>query len=259
MPLHDAYARRTPYELAFPDLEGARAHFRAVEDEAEERGADPAADPEVFVMLEAVGRALRELRAPGEDAALIRQHGVLLWHAYRFWAAGETPTLLRLHAARYLLDPFTAPSWDGGVDPSAGYLQLPQHLVWVREDEGASPQSLDGFFWAATDDALHLLLAIGMRDDRPGLSVVPLGGLPLEEAPAWTDAAGRPDGGDFESTMPGAGLEGLKELRTAGEALKLAARALWHLGRVGGERREPPSGRAGPAPSALPHRIVDLE
>lgn len=262
MAIHDAYLRRTPYELAFPDLEDARARFTAFEAEAREREADVEDDPAAFVMLASVGQALRALRGPDEKADLIRQHGRLLWHAYRLWKAGEEPALLTLHALRYLLDPGTAFSWDGALPAPAGYAQLPQHLVWIRGGDEDRPESMDGFFWAGTGDGrLFLLVALGMRSDRPGLTVVPIEGLPLADAPTWTDGTMRPGGGDFASDMPGADLEGLYEVRSAGEAVKLAARALRHLGTVEGERREagpePAEGEA--PPSRLRHRIVDLE
>lgn len=262
MAIHDAYLRRTPYELAFPDLEDARARFAAFEAEAREREADVEDDPAAFVMLASVGRALRALRGPDDDADLIRQHGRLLWHAYRLWKAGEEPALLTVHAVRYLLDPGTTLSWEGALPAAAGYAQLPQHLVWIRGGDEGPPESLDGFFWAGTRDGrLLLLMAMGMRSDRPGLSVVPIEGLPLADAPAWTEGTMRPGGRDFASDMPGAELEGLYEVRSAGEAVKMAARALHHLGAVEGERREPaPDPMEGGAPaSRLPHRIVDLE
>ena len=36
MPLHDEYARLTPFEIAFPDLEEAELSFQQVAEEAEE-------------------------------------------------------------------------------------------------------------------------------------------------------------------------------------------------------------------------------
>ena len=269
MAIHDAYLRRTPYELAFPDVAHARERFAAFEAEAEERGTPVVDDPEAFVMLGSVGRSLRELRGPGEDPALIAQHGRLLWHAYRLWKVGELSALVSLPAVRRLLDSDADAPWQGELPAAAGYLQLPQHLVWIRPDEEATPESLDGFFWAQVgDDRLALLLVVGIRGDRPGFSVVPLDDLPLEEASSWTSAAMRPGGGDFVSTLPGAELEGLHELRSAGEAVKLAARCLGLWERTSAEARPPAAGAAGaargapgagPRPSGLVHRIIDVE
>lgn len=263
MPSHDAYARLTPYELAFPDLATARERFAAIEAEVEERGEAAAADPEALTLLAAAGETLREVRAPDEDPARIRQHGHLLWHGFRMWRAGEPVVLLGVHGARYVLDPGTDDPWDGSLPAPAGYLQLPQHLVWIRDTEGGTPESLDGFFWAsAPGGRLFLLLATGLREGRPGLAVVPLDGLPLDDAPSWASLRLRDGGDDFASSLPGAELEGLYELRSGGEAVKLAARALRHVGRVEGRRREPgdpAEAGEGPRPSRLPHRIVNLD
>ena len=121
------------------------------------------------------------------------------------------------------------------MSDTAGYAQLPQHLVWVRSDEDSPPESLDGFFWVrSSDEHLGLLLALGMRGERPGLSVVSLGELPLAEASEWSRLPARDGGGDFSSSIPGSDLEGLYELRSGGEALKLAARVLWRIECGGG-------------------------
>ena len=77
-----------------------------------------------------------------------------------------------------------------------------------------------------------------MRGERPGLSVVALSDLPLSEACDWSGLPAREEGGDFSSSIPGSELEGLYELCSAGEALKLAARVLWRLECGTGARAE---------------------
>ena len=54
MPLHDAYARLTPFELAFPDPDAVDDFVRSVEEEAEAREVD-ASDRMAFSMLGSVG------------------------------------------------------------------------------------------------------------------------------------------------------------------------------------------------------------
>ena len=259
MPVHDAFARITPYELFFPDLELARTHFAAISREADERRTD-VRDPDAFVMLAASGKALREVRGSGDDPALIRQYGLLLYHAFHFCRQGEPLYLVLGAGLREFLsrDP-EMEGWIPALDPPAGYAQLPQHLVWVRASEDAPPESLDGFYWTRSgEDRFALLLALGMRSDRPGLSVVPLADLPLGEAAAWARLATREDGADFSSSLPGSELEGLYELRSTGEALKLAARVLWRLerGAVPATSASAERSAAGPRASALAYRRV---
>jgi hypothetical protein len=257
MAVHDAYARLTPYELSFPDLGFARLHFGAIREEAEARQVD-LRDPTAFVMLASTGQALREIRGPEDDPALIRQYGFLLYHTYHFCEAGEPLYLASAAAVRPLLEqqPDTA-GWQPDLEPSAAYVQLPQHLVWVRAVESVPPESLDGFFWVRTGvDRFGLLFALGMRGDRPGLSVVPVADLPIDEAGDWSRMDMRDGGGDFTTTIPGSEIDGLYELRSTGEALKLAARVLWGLERDGADEAvaAAPSEDGGPRPSNLAYR-----
>jgi hypothetical protein len=259
--VHDAYARLTPYELSFPDLGFARSHFRAIRGEAEARQVD-LRDPSAFVMLASTGQALREIRGPHDDPALIRQYGYLLYHSYHFCAAGEPLYLAGAAAVRPLLDaePDTA-GWQPDLEPAAAYVQLPQHLVWVRAGAEMAPESLDGFFWARSGEGrFALLFALGMRGDRPGLSVVPVPDLAVVEAGDWARMEMREEGGDFSSTIPGAEIDGLYELRSIGEALKLAARVLWGFERAGAGEELPAAGGpdGGPRPSGLAYRFLQV-
>lgn len=296
MALHDTYARITPYELFLPDPEFADERFPVVEEEAEERGAD-LLDPDAFVMLLPVGEALRDLRGPGDDPARIREHGRLLFHAYHLWRADAPLFLLSTAAARYVVE--GGPEAAELAPPApAGYLQLPWHLFWTRSEppggadaaadgrEGGTgagpagaggvaggatgeagetrPESVDGLFWVAGGGRLSVLVASGLRRDRPGFSVMPLPPVASAEASAWGGTTFRDDGQDFRSAMPGAELEGLYELRTPGEVLKLLVRAFAHLDRVEGAREEAAAAVAGggvdaPPPSRLPFVRILLE
>jgi hypothetical protein len=164
--------------------------------------------------------------------------------------------------------------WEGEVDgdadelPPSSYIQLPQHLVWARTGSGP-PASVDGFFRTIVlERRMHLLPVVGMLDGRPGFTVLPLPGLPLGDAPTWATADMRQGGEDFSSEMPGADLERLYEVQTAGEVLKLLARATaWirrfpdQVGTPGGAgRRGGVDGEddEGPAPSELSGRRIAL-
>lgn len=258
MALHDDYLRRTPFELAFPDAGAARALVADIAREAEERGSDPG-DPGAFVMLGTVGEFLRRLRGPDASAEAIHDYAALVFHAFHFLEAGSPVTLLGTHAARYLTG--------GGVGaaapvlPSAaGYVQLPRNLFWVHPAPEAAAEAVDGLFWTASGGVLHVLLAVGLHEGRPGLGVVPLPEAPLADMEAWLTAPSRPEGEDFATTLPGGEMEGLHSLTTAGEALKLLARIFAYVARFPEALVEgpvPPEGAA-PAPSSLPYRKAVL-
>ncbi|UCC24196.1 MAG: hypothetical protein JSU98_10700 [Gemmatimonadales bacterium] len=116
------------------------------------------------------------------------------------------------------------PSDSPGGLPSSTYVQLPQHLFWVREDPAERPLSLDGFFWTVTGETLHVLGVVDFQSGGDGIRVLPLPGVPFGEREQWLHQSMRPGGEDFRSDIPGGEMEGLYELRTAGELLKLAAR-----------------------------------
>ena len=256
MSIHDRYARLTPYELAFGDLDVARERFRGLEREARERGLD-LAEPARLPALGAAAVVLGELGRDEAGPAEVRQRGLLLFHAFWLWRAGETLHLVGTDSARAVVEGRVPVERAGELPAAAGYVQLPQHLFWTEAPEGDAPESLDGFFWAAPGDGsrLFVLLVSGVRPDRPGFSVVPVPPSHLDEARVWLGASMRPDAPDFESHMPGADLEGLYELRTAGEGLKLAAGVL-ALSVAEPPERLPPWGGEGPAlptPSRLPY------
>lgn len=264
MVARDAYARVTPYELAFPDRALAEERFSRVVDEAEEASGDePLHDPGRFLRLVSVSRTLAELRPADEGSERAHRHGVLLYHAFHFWRAGEPLYLLTVHAARYLVE--SGPARAPAVRPPgpAGYLQLPRYLFWSRPTDEESPEPVDGFFWAAPGDGrLSVLLACGIRGDRPGLSVVPLPTLPLADGPEWLESPARPEGEDFSSTLPGGEMDRLYSLETAGEVLKLVARFFLHLESVPGaavEEEPLEAAEEGPRPTGLPYRRVGLE
>lgn len=271
MPFHDAYARLTPFELAFPDREFVEERFaRILEDGEVEADGEALRDPGRFLSLVAVTETLAELRPPGEPSERIHRHGVLLYHGFHFWAAGEPLYLLAVHGARYLVESRAPADEEAGADGApgprppepSGYLQLPRYLFWTRPTEDGTPEPVDGIFWAAPGgERLDLLAACGLREDRPGLSVVPLPSVPLADAPEWLEARVRPGGEEFESTLPGGEMERLYSFETAGEVLKLTARFFHHVASAPEAVTEepPPEGDPdGPPPTRLQWRRVGL-
>ena len=261
MPIHDSYARTTPYELLLPTEGFAEEWFPKIREEAEGRGGSLAL-AESFVLLAEAALALREIRGEEDAPELIQQHGALLFHAFHFHEGGEPLYLIETAVVRFLVE--NGPEegeWEPKLPGKAGYLQLPQHLFWTAGEDGDAPESLDGIFWSAPDgESVTLLVVMGIRKDRSGLAVVPLPNLPLSAAAPWASMAVRPDGDDFQSSLPGAEMEGLYSLASGAEALKLAMRVLWYLdvfpGRVTAGQGPESEAEGDPAPSQLPYRRV---
>ena len=259
MPFHDEYLRRTPLELAFPDAEAAGARMAEIAREVEARNVD-VGDPGAFAMLASVNGLLKEMVGEAAPADEILRFAVLLFHAYHHHRAQAPTLLVTTPVCRYLVG---GPGDGGAPAPPApaGYAQLPRHLFWIQGDAEAPAEAVDGFFWSAAGDAFHVLLAVGMRDGRPGLAVVPLPEAPLAEVATWARETIRPSGNDFATTLPGGELEGLHSFVAAGEVLKFAARLFAYLAAVpGAVTSGAPGGEGdGPAPSSTPYRRVTLD
>ena len=247
-------------EERFPGIgEAARADEWA--------GAD--LDPDGFLMLEAVEAALAKLRGPDDPSELHRSHGLLLYHAYHHWRCGKPLYLVTTETARKLV----SPGEDAGVAEGAGwtpslpapsiYAQLPRYLFWAPRRGEEAPEAVDGLFVTSPEGGgLSVLLPAGIRDARPGLTVVALPPVDPREARLWVNLEARGSGEDFRSTLPGGELDELHSFENAGEVLKLVARLLrymeLHPGRVGDreEAAERSAPGEGPAPSRLPYRRI---
>ncbi|NNF13700.1 MAG: hypothetical protein HKN72_10765 [Gemmatimonadetes bacterium] len=264
MSLHDDYARLTPFELAFPTDEQAAALVRAVVEEASARGVDPTALGE-FLTLGSVEAFVRDTADAAADPTVLHRHGPLVYHAIRFAEEGRRLYLLTSHVARYLAE--GRPDGEPKLPAPAGYVQLPQHLVWTRATADA-PESVDGVFWSvAPNDLVHFLLVTGLRPDRPGVGVVAIPEGPVRDAGEWLDIEAREEGPDFATDLPGAEIDGLYEIQSAGEVFKLMARCFAYLDGMPDavERGEPPAvadegspGAGPPKPSRLDFSRVTL-
>ena len=271
----DVVLRRTPYELVFGPARFEAEVFPAIGAEAEGRGAGEMG-PDSFVMLGTVGRLLRELRPAGAGfeaadqppAEAMRQYGSLAWQAWGFWRAGRPVYALADDLTRGLLAeaPPIGP-WSFRPPVRAGYVQLSRHRLWARVDEDAAAEPVDGFHWTwlASDASagrgqprLDLLLALGMRPGRGGLSVIEIAASPpAGPAGHWGDIQARTDGTDYANVLPGGELQGYHGIVYDAEVLKLASRCfhwietrpqtVWEVAGAG----EP----AAPDPDAIASRL----
>ncbi len=276
MAIHEAYARITPYELLQPDDTWAERHFPGVGDEARQRGTD-LWNPAAFALVGAVAGALSEIRP--DDVEGGHDHGLLVYFAYHIWSTSGDLVLTTAETVRQAIRGPSVPAGESTAEPlqahgvptpdadgatgapqpetwsvlsgRAGYVQLPQHLVWLEGEEGEAPESVDGFLWAGTPrEVLHLAFAAGIRGDRPGFLVVPVPPQPFSEMSAWLGGPARQDGEAFATGLPGAELDGLLGLRTPAEALRLAASLLALRDRATGVPPLRPEGDGTPGPAS---------
>jgi hypothetical protein len=256
-------ARITPYEVGIPGRDFATRVFAGIRAEAEARGVDPT-DPGAFLMLGEVGRAIREIQGDERGGDSVHYLGAFLFHCLHFSEAGEPLFVLEEDAARLLVGAPQLADWGGDLPAFAGYLQLPRNLFWSDVGAAEAPEPLDGVFWTRSSlDTLSLLVALGMRSGRPGLSLVEIPPTPLDVAGRWPNHAVRELGADFETTLPGGELGGLYSLTTVGEVQKLMGRVFAYLAAspsaLAEEERTPKGMRTEPGTaslSALPYRRI---
>ena len=218
--------RTTPFALAFSEIE---PRFPAIAEALRQDGA-AVTDRDRFVLLEPVGRLLKEIMPEGAGADALEVHALLLHHAYQFWAA-EQPVyqisdevMRRAALEKRITTELPHP---------AQYLQLPELRVWGAPNEVSQPEPLDGMFVteaAAGGGAIDVLAIFGMRPDRPGFSAVGLEGRADPDDPEASEieiAAARDDGGaPFAPKLAGGTAAGLYSVANAGELLLLTCRLL---------------------------------
>ena len=215
-----AEPRITPYDLVFGPAVFEERFFPGIAAEAARAGVSES-DASQFLMLGNVGRLLRELVPEDAPAEATREIGLLLFHAFHFWRGGRRVLLLDEPLARVLAGSAGHSLAHATAPFPAGYLQLPRHLFWSTVEEGARPEACDGLFWVATATAgtaprLDVLLALGVRPERAGLSVVHLDFELHDASRVSVDA--------FRNVLPGGELGGLLSLTTPAEVLELTLR-----------------------------------
>jgi len=218
--------RATPFALAFGEIE---PRFPAIAEALRQNGA-AATDRDRFVLLEPVGRLLREIVPEDAGADALEAHVLLLHHAYLFWAAEQRVYQVSEQALRRAVG---ATQMTTRLPHPAQYLQLPELRVWGAPNEASPPEPLDGMFVseaASGDGAIDVLAIFGMRPDRPGFSAVGLEGRadPDDRAAGEIEiAAARVDGSaPFAPMLAGGTAAGLYSVANAGELLLLTCRLL---------------------------------
>jgi hypothetical protein len=221
--------RSTPFALAFNDL--AKDRFPAIA-QVLERDALSSADRDRFVLIEPVGRLLREIAPEGTGPDALEAHMLMLHHAYRHWAGGGWVYRVGEAALRRAS---SGTSITSHLPHQSLYLQLPELKVWGTPTADGAAEPLDGLF--VTEGAelgrIALLAIFGMREGRPGFSAVGLDGHADADDPTGSEievAAAREDGSErFSPTLAGGAQAGLYSLANAGELLLLTSRLLMFL------------------------------
>jgi len=217
--------RATPFTYVFGDV---AARFPAIAEALQQDGTDPI-DRDRFVLLEPVGRLLREIVPEDAGADALEAHVLLLHHAYLFWATGQ-----RIYAISEvtLSHAVSGKQITTKTPEAAQYLQLPELRVWGSPSEDSPPEPLDGMFVSSRGPSAEIaVLAIfGLRPDRPGFSAVGLEGRADRDDPTGGEieiAAAREDGSaSFGPTLAGGAAAGLYSVANTGELLLLTGRLL---------------------------------
>lgn len=226
--------RPTPFALAF----GAIApRFPAIAEALQQEGAAPA-DRDRFVLLEPVGRLLREIVPDEAGADALETHVLLLHTAFLHWSSDGPVYRIGEQALRRAI---AAKQLTTELPHRALYLQLPELRVWGSPSADAPPEPLDGMFVSAgaAPGAARVLAIFGMRPDRPGFSAVGIDGRADSDDPGSNEievAAARDDGSaPFGPLLAGGSAAGLYSVANAGELLLLTCRLLTLL-----PKHEPP-------------------
>lgn len=218
--------RATPFGMVFAELAAER--FPAIAD-ALTQGEIAATDRDHFVLLEPVGRLLRDIVPEDAGADALEAHVLLLHHAYLQWAAGSRTWQI---GEQTLAEAAVSRTMTSLLPHAAMYLQIPELRVWGTATEGGAPEPLDGMFVAATPTpgGVAVLGIFGMRPDRPGFSAVGLEGRGDAADPNGGEievAAAREDGSaPFGPMLAGGTKAGLYSLANPGELLLLTCRLL---------------------------------
>jgi hypothetical protein len=207
--------RPTPYELVFAEL--ATDRFPEIRKALGDAGADPR-DRDAFLVTLPAMSLLRVLRPDEEGAGEgLRELTALVHHAYLHWEGGLRTWAYSPASARARLAGGPA----GGERSQAGYIQLPERLVWASLTEGGLWEPLDGcFVHPAPDGALRVLGVFGLHPSRMGFTVAEATGTPGR-------MTRRADGAPlFSPALAGGELAGLQALVDPGELVELAGRLL---------------------------------
>ncbi len=208
--------RPTPFDLVFSEL--ATDRFPAVQDALTTSGADPR-DRDAFLLTLPAMQLLRELRPDDAEAGTgVDELTALLHHAFLAWTDGLQTWAVAEGPFRRLL---TAPAGSAVTPPTAGYIQLPERVVWASLSAPGPWEPLDGcFVYRAPDGAMRVLGVFGLHESRNGFTVAEAVGVP------GTQAVRQEGAPLFAPTLDGGALAGLHTLVEPGELVELAGRVL---------------------------------
>lgn len=254
-------ARITPYEVILEPLE--RTLFPSIRAEAEHRGSDERRRDQ-FLLLGHAGAALREMVPDDAPPETLDEYGDLLYHGYQFWTFGRRLYVLDETVTAQLTEPrFAVPPWELAGPPSC-YLQFPPQRLWSRVAADAPFEPADGCFVIVDDTApapgagthLSVLLILGMRPERPGVSLVRFRtDLDAGTAERHAHEPWREGSAPFSNVIPGGERKGFRNLSTTSELEALVIRTLFLLD-THPERLEPREGSTDEGLSRLPHVLV---
>lgn len=229
--------RPTPFGLAFGEI---AQRFPAIAEALQQDGAAPV-DRDRFVLLEPVGRLLREIVPEDADADALETHVLLLHTAFLHWSSEGAVYRIGEQALQRAI---ATGQITAKLPHPALYLQLPELRVWGVPSPETPPEPLDGMFVsdAGAPGAVAVLAIFGMRPDRPGFSAVGIEGRADSDDPAIHEievAAARDDGSPaFGPMLAGGSAAGLYSVANAGELLLLTCRLLTLLANAGETRHE---------------------
>ena len=216
------HLRPTPFDIVF-DETATETTFPRIRTELAEAGQDPR-DRDAFLMLREVVSLLRELRPEEGLGEGIDQLAALVHHSYLFWDAGALTVPLGEDQLRRVLQHPPEIAHQPG-DPPPFYTQLPERRVWAQVIPGTAHEPLDGCFQYVfpAPRELRVLGVFGIHPERPGFSVVEVGG-------ARPVALARADGTPlYAPNLPGGAAAGLFSLAGEEELLDLG----WRLRQPG--------------------------
>jgi hypothetical protein len=162
---------------------------------------------------------LRELRPDDSEAgAGVDELTALLHHAFLAWADGLRTWTVAEEALRRLL---ATPAANAVTPPTAGYIQIPERVVWASLTSPGPWEPLDGcFVHRAPGGAMRVLGVFGLHESRNGFTVAEAVGVP------GTLAARQEGTALFAPTLDGGAVAGLHAIVEPGELVELAGRVL---------------------------------
>jgi hypothetical protein len=254
-------ARITPYEVILEPLE--HTAFPAIRAEAEQRGSDPRRRDQ-FLLLGQTGVALREMVPESAPPEALDEYGELLYQGFQFWSFGRRLYVLTDELTAALTAPTLALDDWVLAAPPACYVQLPYQRVWARVSAESPYEPVDGFF-AVVDDTeprpdagahLRVQLVLGLRPDRPGVSLVSYRtDLPPDRAARLADDPWREEGAPFSNAIRGGDRRGYRTIATTSELAALVLRVFHHLD-TEPLRLELHDGSTAETETHLPHVVV---